>query len=197
MTAHGPCKAKVAAIILNWNRKDDTLACLRSLHEQRNVEVEVIVVDNGSVDDSVFAIRDQFRDAVVIETGANLGYAGGNNVGLTYALNQGFEYVLVLNNDTILAPDCVFCLLADLQLHPDAVAAAPKSFYYDAPEIIYFAGGKIGRDGCTLHVGVGSPDGPEYDLPGETEWLSGCAILFRSRLLQEVGLFDPRYYLLY
>jgi len=188
---------QVATLILNWNGKDDTLACLHSLHKQEDVEVEAILVDNGSVDDSVFAVSKQFPNATVIKTGVNLGYAGGNNVGITYALNRGFQYIMVLNNDTLLAPHCISRLLEDLHLHPDAAAAGPKSFYFETPETIYFAGGRISRDGRALHIGIGSPDGPKYNSPCDTEWLTGCAILFRSRSFQEVGLFEPKYYLLY
>lgn len=188
---------QVATIIVNWNKKDDTLACLRSLREQEAVKVKVILVDNGSVDDSVLNVSDQFPDAAVIENGDNLGYAEGNNVGIRYALDQGFQYIMVLNNDTILAPQCISRLLEDLELHPDAAAAGPKSFYFETPEMIYFAGGQITRDGRTLHIGIGTQDGPKYNFPCDTEWLTGCAILFRSRSLREVGLFEPKYYLLY
>ena len=188
---------QVAIVVLNWNGKNDTLACLHSLKGQEDVEVKVILVDNGSVDDSVLSVSDQFPNATVIENGVNLGYAEGNNVGIKYALDQGFQYIMVINNDTILAPQCIFRLLKDLQLHPDAAAATPKSFYFQAPDIIYFAGGKISRDGRTVHIGGGSYDGPKYNLPCNTEWLTGCAILFRSRSLKEVGLFESKYYLLY
>ena len=188
---------QVAIVVLNWNRKNDTLACLHSLEEQEDIEGKVILVDNGSVDDSIFAVSGQFPNVIVIETGVNLGYAGGNNVGISYALDKGFEYIMVLNNDTILASQCISHLLQDLQLHPDAAAAAPKSFYLEAPDIIYFAGGRISRDGRTHHIGGGSYDAPKYNLACDTEWLTGCAILFRSKSLQELGLFEPKYYVLF
>lgn len=188
---------QVAIVVLNWNGKNDTLACLHSLDEQEDIEGKVILVDNGSVDDSILAVSGQFPDVTIIETGANLGYAGGNNVGISYALDKGFEYIMVLNNDTILAPQCISHLLQDLQLHSDAAAVAPKSFYLEAPDIIYFAGGRISRDGRTHHIGGGSYDAPKYNLPCDTEWLTGCAILFRSQSLQELGLFEPKYYVLF
>jgi len=104
---------------------------------------------------------------------------------------------MVVNNDTILAPQCISCLLRDLQLHADAAAAGPKSFHFKTPDTIYFAGGRVSRDGRTLHIGSGTRDGAKYNLACDTEWLTGCAILFRSRSLQEVGLLEPKYYLLY
>jgi GT2 family glycosyltransferase len=191
------CLHQVATVVLNWNGKYDTLPCLRSLEEQEGVEVKIILVDNGSVDNCIFEVSQQFPDAVVIENGENLGYAEGNNVGIKYALDQGFQYIMVINNDTILAAQCISSLVKDLELHPDAAAAVPKSFYFEPPETIYFAGGRISRDGSTLHIGIGKRDGPKYNLACDTEWLTGCAILFRSTSLQEVGLFERKYYLLY
>lgn len=188
---------QIAAVVLNWNRKDDTLSCLHSLRRQLDVKVEMILVDNGSSDDSVFAVRNKCPYVTVIENGENLGYAGGNNVGISYALAKGFEYIMVLNNDTILAPQCTSHLLQDLQLYSDTAAVAPKSLYFEAPDVIYFAGGRISRDGRTHHIGGGSYDAPKYNLPCDTEWLTGCAILFRSKSLQELGLFEPKYYVLF
>jgi GT2 family glycosyltransferase len=189
--------ARIAAVVVNWNGKEYTLECLRSLHEQQHVEIEIIVVDNGSTDGSVDTIRRQFPDMVIIEAGKNLGYAGGNNVGIACALDQGFEYVLVLNNDTVLASDCAYQLLMDLERHPDAAAAAPKSYFLEIPDRIYFAGGKIGWNGVTIHIGLGCSDGPGYNKAVDTEWVNGCAILFRGSALLQIGLFDPRYFLVF
>src|SRR5262245_58214407 len=122
---------EVAVIVLNWNGKDDTLSCLKSLRAQENIVVHTILVDNASIDDSVSAGRENFAEAEVIQTGANLGYAGGNNVGLNHALKRGFEYILVLNNDTVLDPYCLASLVADLKAHPNAAAAAPKALFLD------------------------------------------------------------------
>ncbi len=188
---------KISAIVLNWNRKNDTMQCLMSLQRQRDVQLDIIVVDNASSDDSVQAIARHFPKIHLIMNSLNLGYAGGNNVGIEHALRNDSEFILVLNNDTILDPDCVIQLVADLKTQPDAAAASPKSYYFDAPETIYFAGGKIAPDGTPLHVGGGQPDGPEFQKSGSTDWLTGCAILFRNEALQKVGLFDPRYYLLF
>jgi GT2 family glycosyltransferase len=133
----------------------------------------------------------------VIENQRNLGYAAGNNVGLESAISRGADYVFVINNDTTLDPSCLRYLVTDMESTPDAAAAAPKSLYFDAPQTIYFAGGRISPAGETLHEGVGTPDVPECDSPCDTEWLTGCAILFRVSALRSVGLLDPRYFLLY
>lgn len=186
----------VTAIVLNWNGREDTLVCLRSLAAQ--VEpVAVVLVDNGSTDGSVEAVRREFREVTVLETGRNLGYAGGNNVGLRHALAGGSNYLFVLNNDTWLAPDCVLRLRSELAAFPDFVAAAPKSLQGASPDRIHFAGGRIARSGISYHVGLGEPDGPAHDVAGETEWITGCALFASREGFERVGLFDERYFLLF
>jgi hypothetical protein len=189
-----PC---VSVIVLNWNGKDDTLACLETLQAQRSVFANVIVVDNGSNDGSVSAVRNQYPNTTVIETGANLGYAGGNNVGISYALDRGAEYILVLNNDTVLDSHCVAHLVDDLEQHPRAAAAAPKSYFFDAPDTIYFAGGRILPNGGTVHIGRGSVDHPDICLRCDTEWITGCAMMFTADALQEIGAFESRFFVLF
>jgi GT2 family glycosyltransferase len=189
--------ARVAVVVVNWNGKDYSLECLKSLQEQLHVEINVVLVDNGSTDGSVSSIRKEYPEVVIVESEQNLGYAGGNNLGMVLALEQGFEYVLVLNNDTVLATDCVYQLIMDLERHPEAAAAAPKSYYLESPHQIYFAGGAIRRTGQTIHIGGGCGDGPEFCHTFDTEWLNGCAIMFRSRALRDVGLFEPKFFLLF
>ena len=196
-----PCQGmpayQVAAVVLNWNNKDDTLACLRSLRQQEGADAHIIVVDNGSTDNSVSEITDHFPDLCVIETGANLGYAAGNNIGISDAIKGQFEYIFVINNDTVLDPSCMANLVTELRRCPHAGAAAPKSLFLDQPDLIYFAGGVIGSDGGTIHVGIGVSDGPQYCQASDAEWLTGCAIMFRKEALRRVGLFEPKYFLLY
>jgi GT2 family glycosyltransferase len=187
---------QVAIVVLNWNGKRDTLKCLKSLATQQDVDAKIILVDNGSTDDSVIAVAAEFPGVEVIEVGANLGYAGGNNIGLNHALQLGFEYILVLNNDTTIDAHCTAALVADLEANPLAAAACPKTFFLDSPATIYFAGGKLNGDGSPEHIGWGQPDSPRFST-GETEWITGCAILFRARLLQEIKLFEAKFFLLF
>jgi hypothetical protein len=94
----------VGIVVLNWNGAEDTVRCLASLRRLTYPDYQVLVVDNGSTDDSVARIRQAFPEVEILETGANLGYSGGNNVGIARALEQGAAYVLVLNNDTRVEP---------------------------------------------------------------------------------------------
>src|ERR1700730_11710283 len=101
---------RVVVVVLTWNGRDDTLLCLESLQGVDYPNWEVLVVDNGSEDGSVDAIHGDYPEIVVIETGKNSGYAGGNNVGIESALRRGAEFILLLNNDTTVAPDMLQAL---------------------------------------------------------------------------------------
>ncbi len=95
------------AIVLSWNRRDDTLRCLESLSNIGRADLGIICVDNGSIDGSVEAVRDRFPEVTLIEADENLGYAGGNNLGLRYALEHGAQRVVLVNNDATVAPDVI------------------------------------------------------------------------------------------
>jgi len=183
--------------VLTWNNVSDTIECLESLKKVTYSNTSIVIVDNGSTDQTVSMVRSQFPEVHIIQNNRNLGYAAGNNVGLKYALNKEADYVFLLNNDTVLTPHALSALVTDLKNNQDAAAAAPKSLYYDGSDRIYFAGGIISNDGMTIHVGIGRKDGPEFGNSKDTEWLTGCAILFRSNALREVGLFEPRFFLMF
>ena len=107
-------------VVLSWNGREDTLACLRSLQRIERTDVSVVCVDNGSSDGSVEAVREQFPEVELIENGRNLGYAGGNNVGIRRALEAGAGWVVLLNNDATLAPDAIDAFERAATEHPRA-----------------------------------------------------------------------------
>ncbi|HAJ34902.1 MAG TPA: glycosyltransferase family 2 protein [Chloroflexi bacterium] len=192
----------VAIIILNWNNPDDTLACLRSVMaldypvERR----QVIVVDNGSTDDSVARIRAAYPGVTLIETGANLGYAEGNNVGIRYALKGCHDYLLILNNDTEVQPDFLSHLVAEAEADVSIGVVGPK-MYFLTPNDMVFAAGSVIRweDGTLDHRGIWRKEsdlGPLYaESPEDVDFIVGCGVLFRRQVLERLGLLDNRYYL--
>lgn len=190
-------KVEVATVVLNFNNPEDSIACLESLERQSDLLVQCVLVDNGSTDDSVTKISGIFPNVEIIEIAENLGYAEGNNVGIRYVLEKGYKYIFVLNNDTIVSPDCLGLLLAGIKKSNNVAAVAPISYYFNKPDVIYFAGGKITREGFTKHIGVGKKDIEITDQSSDTEWISGCAILFDSDALINTGLFETKYYLLF
>src|SRR4030067_2042822 len=127
---------KVVTIVLNWNGKEDTLECLHSLQRSSYSNFTTIVVDNGSTDGSVPAIKNAFPDLVVIKNRDNLGFTGGNNIGIRHALVNGADYVWLLNNNTIIQPDTLANLVAKAETSPDIVILSPVIHWYDDPHSI-------------------------------------------------------------
>jgi len=188
----------VAVIILNWNRKGDTLACLESLSRVDYSGIEMILVDNGSSDGSAGAVRAAFPAVAVLETGENLGFAEGNNVGLRYALSGGADYVLLLNNDTEVAPDLVAVMVDAVEHAPRAGVAGPTIYYHDLPSTIWSAGGIIDwRRGDSRLIGVGEVDEGQYAVVRDVDFVTGCALLAQRRVFEQVGLLDPRFFMYY
>lgn len=190
---------RVTVVVLNWNGLGDTLECLESLAGLDYPRYRVLVVDNGSTDGSPVAIRQRFPDVEVIETGENLGYAGGNNVGLRYALAQGADYVLLLNNDTVVAPDMLRWLVEAAEKDPRVGVAGPMIYYHDQPEVVWSVGGGIDwRRGQTWMIGLDEPDDGRFGTePREVDFITGCAMLVRAAALREAGLLDERFFLYY
>ncbi len=190
---------RVAIIVLNWNGRDDTLACLASLSQLDYSIYEVIVVDNGSGDDSVAAIRAAYPQVTLIETGDNLGYVGGNNVGLKFAKKMGAKYALLLNNDTEVAPDFLSLLVEVAEADPAVGIVGPTIYYFDQPNVIWSAGGAIDwARGSTQMVGLNDVDRGQFgNSPRLVDFVTGCALLIKISLVEQVGLLDPRFFAYY
>lgn len=187
----------VAIVVLNWNGWHDTLPCLESLHAVRYPNVRVIVVDNGSTDESIAMIRGAHPEATLIETGANLGFADGNNIGIQRALDSGADYVLLLNNDTVVAPDFLGHLVDAVEATPDVHVAGPMVYYFDAPERIWSAGGAVDwARGDTAMLGLGETDHGQFgDAPRRVDFVTGCALLASRQAWERVGLLDGRFFM--
>jgi GT2 family glycosyltransferase len=190
---------QVTIVVLNWNGLADTLSCLASLANLEYPDCQVVIVDNGSADGSAQAIRDQYPGVIVIENPQNLGFTGGNNVGIRHALATGADYVLLLNNDTEVAPDFVRCLLAAAQADPAVGIAGPLIYYHSQPDVLWSAGGAIDwRRGSTWMVGLDERDTGQFGTePQEVDFVSGCAMLVRKSVLERVGLLDERFFAYY
>ena len=184
----------LAVVVLNWNNAEDTLECLTSLRESTS-PLEVIVVDNGSTDGSAEAIDASGLADTLIRTGANLGYSGGNNIGLQHAIDSGREFVCVLNNDTLVEPETFGRLRDYLRSRPADVAVSPTIHYADDQAKIWFAGGTLDR-GWPRHLQPLEIPPSDALLKG-SELLTGCCIVARREVWSRVGLFDDRYFLIF
>lgn len=192
--------APVYTVILNWNGAPDTVACLDSIARQTSTNLRVVVVDNGSTDDSVARIREWAREhngspmVEVIEAGENLGFAAGSNLGIRHALDAGAEMILLLNNDTVLAPDVVEALTRFLHDHPEFGAATGQIRYADRPAI-WNCGGDLTWLGSRKYVyGEQSLDAVPKSGWRQITFITGCAVLMRSSTLRRHGLYTERFF---
>jgi GT2 family glycosyltransferase len=184
----------VVTVILNTNRKEDTLTALQSLSENNYPVQRVIVLDNASKDGSIPAIHHRFPDAQVIELEQNLGYAGNNNVGIQAALDAGADWVLVLNEDTILAPDCITRLVEVGEREVQTGIVGPMVYHHNEPSVIQSAGGEMNATWDAWHIAQNEVDHGEYREPHAVDWISGCAIMVRRTVIEQVGMLDERFF---
>jgi len=156
---------------------------------------KTIVLDNHSTDGSVPAICEAYPDVQIIELEQNLGYAGNNNVGIKAALEQGAEWVFVLNEDIILHPECLCHLIGVGEQDPRIGILGPLVYHYDEPQVIQSAGGILGKYWQSIHLGKDEPDRGQYVQAHCVEWISGCAILVRRAAIEQAGMLDPNYFI--
>ena len=190
----GGADGPIHVVILNWNRRDDTLSCLASLEQSTRQPERTWLVDQGSTDDSVQSIRSDFPWVDIIQTGTNTGFARGMNIGIQYALQSGAASVLLLNNDTIVSPSALERLVA--QQSPGVGIVGPAIFYTDRPHEIWSIGNDVNR---LLYDITGSDSGGKHlpTHPIERGFISGCAMLISRRALADAGLFDERFFMYY
>lgn len=184
----------IISVILNTNRRQDTLECLASLQESTYINHKMIVLDNASSDGSVEAIRAAFPAVEIIELTENLGYAGNNNVGIKAALAQGADWVFVLNEDTILDPECLTHLIDAGESDQRIGIVGPMVYHHDEPDVIQSAGGKLGRYWQSIHLAKNEIDQGQFTVPHLVDWISGCGILVRRAVIDQVGAIDERYF---
>jgi GT2 family glycosyltransferase len=184
-------------IIVNWNGKVDTLACLSSLRKISYPSRHILVIDNASADGSVEAIRAQFPEVEVLVNERNERFARANNQGMQKALAAGADFVLLLNNDTEVAPDFRDHLISAAEARPEVGMVAPKIYYHHDQQLIWFAGGRINFwTGRVSHRGLRQRDlPPKYDSPEAVDFLTGCVILAKRECLEKIGFLDESYYI--
>jgi GT2 family glycosyltransferase len=191
--------ARVAAVLLNWNGCDFTIDCVRTLLEQSYSALRIIIIDNGSADDSVQRLQGIFGEAVTVQAlGENRGFCGGCNAGISLALKDGADYVLLLNNDTEAAHDMVSELVAVAQQQPQAGAVGGKIYNFEPRDTLWFAGGDIKRGYLRFVTrGLNQHDNGAYDQVAESPFISGCCLLLPRAAIERVGQLDERFFAYY
>ena len=193
-------KPQVSMIILTWNQRDLTLDCLASIFalDYPLKQLEVVVVDNGSSDGTARAIRESYPAVTVVENGENLGFAEGNNVGIRCALQGNAEYVMLLNNDTVVDPQMLSCLLAVMETESGVGIVGPKMLYYDQPNVIWCAGNQINwHTGRTNRLHAERVDNGLDGSPQEVDFITACGACFRRKVIEQIGLLDSRFFIYY
>jgi GT2 family glycosyltransferase len=188
----------VSIVILNWNGYEVTRDCLNSLFSTSHENFNVVLVDNGSTDDSVELMSAEFKghpvDILALEK--NFGFTGGNNRGIDYARRKyDPDFYLLLNNDTIVTPGFLTNMLEMFVIHQDCYAAVPKIYYMEPPDLIWFAGGSIsGITGISTAFGINQRDYGQYDDQIEISYMNGCCALISSAAIRNIGILDDDFF---
>ena len=188
---------RTIAVVLNYEREEMTALCVAAL-ERSTTPVGILIVDNASPNGSGARLQARFPQHDFLQTGANLGYAGGNARGMTRALAAGAERVFIVNDDAEAAPNCLALLHEALDADPGAAAASPMMLHATPPGIVWWAGGRFNATRVMgSHEGAGVPvtefadaDGP----PRSVEVLCGCAMLVKAGALRELGGFREEFW---
>ncbi|GIW39728.1 MAG: glycosyl transferase [Candidatus Binatia bacterium] len=185
----------VAVVVVHWNRWPETRNCLRSLARLTYPNREVVVVDNGSRTPIEKELAREFPWATRLRLERNTGYTGGNNAALRYALGRGHEYFFLLNNDAVVAPDCVEKALEVAESDERIGVLGMKVLSLEDPSRIWVAYGQVTyRQGLVRLVGYLERDRGQYEEVRDVEWVPGTALFFRRRALETVGLLDDRFF---
>lgn len=183
--------SSVAIILLNWNGFEFTKACIESLLQVKYRDFKIILVDNGSVDGSLHKLSGLFPDVLFLESKENLGFTGGNNLGMNYALEKGFDYILLLNNDTVVDKGFLSPLVERLKNSPNCAAVQPLIYFLHDRGKLWNAGGRYLKWLAKSETLYNRFDSVQ---PYSTDWITGCAIMVKSSLIQQIGLLDNTYF---
>ncbi|MFH2204581.1 MAG: glycosyltransferase family 2 protein [Elusimicrobiota bacterium] len=193
MTDAAQPRPKVSIIILHFKDVPCLRACLESLEKITYTNHEVIVVNNGP--DELTAVEE--REVRILRSLSNVGFARGNNSGIMAALQDRADYVLLLNDDTVVRPDFLDLLVDAGESDPDAGMLGPMICYFDEPQRIWFAGAAFDESTARLSFARADEvdDGKSDAKPEESDFITGCALLVKRALIERVGLLDERYFL--
>lgn len=185
-------------IIINWNQAELTLACLASLSEVDYPNYRVILVDNASSDNSVALVRNAYPEIIVLETGHNLGYSAGNNLGIRRAMDEGADYIFLLNNDTAVQPTVLSRMVAVGEGNSNVGMIGPTICYFDQPEVLWSAENSVNwfRGRVVRHnMNEPLPEATETMSPRAVEYVDSCAILVKRSVVEAIGMLDESFFI--
>lgn len=185
-------------ILVNYNGYKDTIECIKSINCIKNIEYKVVVVDNGSTEeypDEMLKCEKNPR-VIVIKSKENLGFSGGNNIGIRYALEHRADYVLLLNNDTIVTQNFINPLLEIEKQYNDLAVLTPKILYNSNRELVWYAGGTFNyKTSRTTHSNINTLDKKDKKKSENVSFISGCCMFIPAKVFQKVGFMNEEYFL--
>ncbi len=185
----------VVVLILTWNRRDDVLRCVASLRHLTYPNYLPVVIDNASSDGSVAALRAAYPELTIIANERNRGYAGGNNIGLRWALARGADYVQIINSDTEVTPELVAELVRVAETDGRIAVVGCRNVLMEEPERLWGAYGVLSYGPFVVRVaGERQPDGPAWRVIQDVDSVIGNGYLWRRQALEDVGLLDESFF---
>lgn len=190
-------RPRIAALVVTWNRRDDVIECVESLQQVDSDFLQIYVVDNASEDGTSVALKNAFPSIHLLRSEKNLGFGGGNNLGLTRILNDGADAVFLVNDDVVVAPDALGIMVSAFNDQSIAVVG-PKILVYGTDDLIWAAGAKVDENtGIAIQRHYAETDYGQADQPMDVDYAVGCAMLVRTAIIRQIGKFDIRYYMYY
>ena len=184
----------IKILILNWNGKHLLKPCLESVSAIDYPNYSAMVIDNGSTDNSVKMVRENYSEVELLELESNNGYAGGYNRCFTQLKNDYSEFILLLNNDTEVDPNILSSFIQAKEMYGDNNLYGGKIFYQNTPNLIWHAGGNVNlKWGHVSHRGLRKPDSEQFSIPCETDYVTGCCLFTSMEVINQLNGFDEQF----
>jgi len=191
-------KPSIAVILVNWKKYNLTSNCIDSLNKSNYKNFKIILVDNEYSEKSLIELKNKYKELIVFKEKNNLGFAGGNNIGIRYALENDYDYIMLLNNDTEVTENFILPLVERIEKDHSLGAVQPLILNFLNKSIIWNAGGKLNK-----FLGITSTRLNNNKLNSSivfddfTDWISGCGILIKSEIVKKIGLLDEKFFTYY
>ena len=183
----------VAVILVNFNGIKDSIECIKSINKSNIIDqVKIIFVDNASANREDLIIKQMFPDIITLRSDINNGFSAGNNIGIKYAVNNNYQYIMLLNNDTVIETDLIDILRKKCD---ENTVTVPKMFYYSQPDLIWYGGGRINKfTGNAEHINMNRIDN-FYDEDRNVTFATGCCMMIASKTFKKIGLLEEKYFM--
>ena len=184
----------IKILILNWNGKDLLKSCIDSVIAIDYPNFSVMVIDNGSSDGSLDMITDNYSDVEILSLDNNYGFSGGYNQYLKQLKDESSEFIMLLNNDTVVDSAILNSFIHAKEQFGDNQIYCGKIYYMDSPEIIWYAGGKVNlKWGCISHRGIRKQDSTKFSNPMQTDYVTGCCLFTSNEVINQLNGFNEQF----